>query len=78
MRRTRRPGLRPRGPQAALRRLPETITRGELARGFRARDLMKKLGEEGLEGSLGAELAGSAQARRRSRWFNQVSVKKHA
>jgi hypothetical protein len=33
---------------------------------------MKQLGEEGVEGALGAELAGSAQARRRRRWFNQV------
>ena len=58
--------------QAALRRLPEALTAGELARGFRVGDLTKQLGEEGVEGALGAELVGSAQARRRRRWFNQV------
>ena len=59
--------------QAALRRLPEALTAGELARGFRAGDLTKQLGEEGVEGALGAELVGSAQVRRRKRWINQVN-----
>ena len=59
--------------QAALRRLPEALTAGELARGFRVGDLMEQLGEEGVEGALGAELAGSAQARRRTLWLNRVS-----
>ena len=53
--------------------MPVSITSGELALGFRVGDLMKQLGEEGVEGALGAELAGSAQARRRRKWFNRVS-----
>ena len=59
--------------QAALRRLPEALTSGELARGFRLGDLMKQLCEEDVEGALGAELAGSAQARRRRKRLNRVS-----